>query len=187
MRYQMPKINKTKYALLGLLSLGPMSGYDIKKFTDISISYFWNENFGHIYPVLKKMEEDGLVTKRVEATEGRPNRNVYSITDSGKDELQGWFSISPEEHSIRNELLLKIFFGALTSKEKIINMIKDEKERIEKKFEALNSIEEMIVANKGDKFEGDRPFWLITLRFGKKTSHVISEWCDEAIKILSDL
>jgi DNA-binding PadR family transcriptional regulator len=183
----MPKINKTKYALLGLLSLGPMSGYDIKKFTDISISYFWNENFGHIYPVLKKMEEDGLVTKRVEATEGRPNRNVYSITDSGRDELEKWLSVSPEEHSLRSELLLKIFFGALTSRETIIDMIRGEKERHEKRREALSSIEEMIVANKGDRFEGDRPFWLLTLSYGKKMSLSVTEWCDEAIKILTDL
>ena len=183
----MPKINKTKYALLGLLSLGPMSGYDIKKFTDFSISYFWKENFGHIYPVLKRMEEDGLVTKKVEKTEGKPNRNVYSITDLGRDELSEWLEVSPEEHSIRNELLLKIFFGALTSKETIIDMIRDEKERHEKRRLAFDSIEERIITQKGDKFEGDRPFWLITLRYGKKMSHAVTEWCDEAIKILSDL
>jgi len=183
----MPKINKTKFALLGLLSLGPMSGYDIKKFTDISISYFWNENFGHIYPVLKKMEKEGFVTKRVEETKGRPNRNVYTITDSGKDELREWLTLSPEEYSIRNELLLKIFFGALTSKETIIGMIRDEKERHEKKREALDSIEEMISIKKDDKFEGDRPFWLITLRYGKKMLQAITEWCDESIEILSEL
>lgn len=183
----MPKINKTKYALLGLLSLGPMSGYDIKKFTDFSISYFWKENFGHIYPVLRKMAEDGLVTKRVEKTEGKPNRNVYTITESGKDELSKWLTLTPEEHSIRNELLLKIFFGSRTSKELVIDMIREEKERHEKKREAFDSIEEMITTQKGDKYQGDRPFWLITLRYGKKMSETIAEWCDEAIKILSDL
>ena len=52
----MPKENKTKYAILGLLSLAPMSGYDIKIITDNSIGHFWNENFGHIYPVLGRME-----------------------------------------------------------------------------------------------------------------------------------
>ena len=183
----MPKINKTKYALLGLLSIGPMSGYDIKKFTDFSISYFWKENFGHIYPVLKRMEEEGLVTKKVEKTEGKPNRNVYTITDSGKDELQGWLSVSPEEHSLRSELLLKIFFGALTSKETIINMVRDEKERHEKRREAFDSIEEMIMTQKGDDYQGDQPFWLITLRYGKKMSQAVTEWCDETIKILSNL
>jgi len=46
----MPKENKTKYSILGLLSRAPMSGYDIKKLTDNSISHFWHENFGHITP-----------------------------------------------------------------------------------------------------------------------------------------
>ncbi|MGA9048227.1 MAG: PadR family transcriptional regulator, partial [Dehalococcoidia bacterium] len=47
----MPKINKTKYAILGLLSLKPASGYDLKKTVDWNIGFFWNENFGHIYPI----------------------------------------------------------------------------------------------------------------------------------------
>ncbi|AKA68713.1 PadR family transcriptional regulator [Clostridium scatologenes] len=61
----MAKINKTKYALLGVLTLSSGSGYDIKKFCDSSIGHFWNENYGHIYPVLKKMEEEELITKKL--------------------------------------------------------------------------------------------------------------------------
>ena len=57
-------VNKTKYAILGVLDTFPGSGYDIKKYCDKSISYFWNENFGHIYPVLKQMENEGLVSKK---------------------------------------------------------------------------------------------------------------------------
>ena len=68
----MAKVNKTKYAILGVLSLKPGSVYDIKKFCDKGISYFWNENFGHIYPVLKQMEAEGVITKTAEQNEGKP-------------------------------------------------------------------------------------------------------------------
>ena len=54
----MAKINKTKYALLGVLSIMSGSGYDIKKFCDSSIGYFWNENYGHIYPMLQRLEDE---------------------------------------------------------------------------------------------------------------------------------
>jgi DNA-binding PadR family transcriptional regulator len=183
----MPRVNKTKYALLGLLSRGPLSGYDIKKFTDFSVSHFWKENFGHIYPVLKRMGKEGLVTKQIETTEGKPNRNIYSITKSGTDEFLQWLSRPPEEHSIRNELLLKIFFGSAASKESIISMILTEKERHVKKREAFDAIEEMITTDTEYKDQPDRPYWLITLEYGKKMSDAIAKWCDEAIQMLEKL
>ena len=49
------KENKSKYAIMGMLSMGPMSGYDIKKRFEKSLSYFWNESYGQIYPILRKL------------------------------------------------------------------------------------------------------------------------------------
>ncbi len=43
------------------IPMKPGSGYDIKKFCDKAISYFWNENFGHIYPVLKQKGKELLL------------------------------------------------------------------------------------------------------------------------------
>lgn len=60
----MANVNKTRFAILGILNNMPGSGYDIKKNCDTGIAYFWNENFGHIYPVLKQMERDGVITKK---------------------------------------------------------------------------------------------------------------------------
>ncbi|MDS0525904.1 PadR family transcriptional regulator [Clostridium sp. SHJSY1] len=80
----MAKTNKTKYALLGALSLMSGSGYDIKKFCDSSIGHFWNENYGHIYPVLQKMEQEELITKQVEQTEGRPAKMCILLQKKGE-------------------------------------------------------------------------------------------------------
>ncbi|UCB53625.1 MAG: PadR family transcriptional regulator, partial [Candidatus Zixiibacteriota bacterium] len=48
----MPRANKTEFAVLGLLSLSPMSGYDMKAFISQSIGYFWQESYGQLYPAL---------------------------------------------------------------------------------------------------------------------------------------
>jgi len=53
------KENKSKYAIMGMLSMGPVSGYDIKKRFEESLSYFWNESYGQIYPILKKITQTG--------------------------------------------------------------------------------------------------------------------------------
>ena len=107
----MARENKTRNALLGLLSIGPMSGYDMKKLTDFSLGYFWSENYGHIYPILRKLGEGSLITRHTERTRGRPDRNVYRLTGKGEKELDGWLDIPAEKQSIRNEFLLKLFFG----------------------------------------------------------------------------
>jgi PadR family transcriptional regulator, regulatory protein AphA len=100
----MPKINKTLYAILGVLSIKPGSGYDIKKFCDKGISHFWNENFGHIYPVLQSMYSNGLITKEVIMGEGKPSRNVYQITQKGRDVLRDWLMKPIEKTPIRSEV-----------------------------------------------------------------------------------
>lgn len=53
--------NKTKFVILGLLSEGDLTGYEIKKIIDIRFSFFWNESYGQLYPELKNLEQDDLI------------------------------------------------------------------------------------------------------------------------------
>ena len=56
----MPKQNLTQYTVLGLLNMGPKTGYDIKQFVDSTMSHFWNESFRWIYATLEHLDADGL-------------------------------------------------------------------------------------------------------------------------------
>ena len=78
---------KSKYAILGMLSIAPMSGYDIKKEVEASISNFWTESYGQIYPVLRNLISEKLVTKTVESEAGKPDRHVYSLTAKGSQRV----------------------------------------------------------------------------------------------------
>jgi PadR family transcriptional regulator, regulatory protein AphA len=53
----------SKYAILGMLSLRPMSGYDTRKTVQESIRFFWSESYGQIYPALKRLEAQKLVER----------------------------------------------------------------------------------------------------------------------------
>ena len=44
----MARSNRTRYTVLGTLTHGPMTGYDIKKFIESSINNFWRESYGQI-------------------------------------------------------------------------------------------------------------------------------------------
>ena len=83
--------------LLGLLTIEPMSGYDLGQLIRISVGHFWRESYGQIYPNLKKLAAEGLVTAKTERQKGKPDRRIYSITNKGREQLaNGWpWSRSP--------------------------------------------------------------------------------------------
>lgn len=183
----MAKSNKTKYALLGVLSLNPGSGYDIKKFCDFSISHFWHENFGHIYPVLKQMEAQGLVTRITEHQEARPDRNVYSITGRGREEFEQWLLQPAEFEQPRIELLLKLFFSVdiprEKSREKIVQYQAMHRELLEKYLE----VENLLKSEEPYKGSPGLPFWLATVNFGQHHSRAAVEWCEETLAALGEV
>ena len=103
--------NRSEYAILGMLSLRPMSGYDIRKTVEQSIAHFWNESYGQIYPTLRRLATRGFVVRRVGDANGRSDRQVYALTKRGQTRLREWLIEAPESRPFRNELLLKLFFG----------------------------------------------------------------------------
>jgi PadR family transcriptional regulator AphA len=183
----MPKENKTKYAILGVLSRAPMSGYDIKKLTDRSISHFWNENFGHIYPVLKRMEDERLISRDVHQTPGRPDRSVYSLTAEGKAALDAWLTREPEDPPNRIELLLQLFFSSALPLSDIIVKVQNERRLSEERLAVFGAIDQHIREYHSDRGPGDAPFWLITLNFGIHRARAVIAWCDETIEKLREM
>lgn len=182
----MPKVNRSKYAVLGMLSFAPMSGYDMKKRFDSSIAHFWNENYGRIYPVLKDLEAEGLVTKKTETIAGKPPRNVYSITGKGNRDLKAWVMLPAERPTLRIELLLKLFFGSQVPKENITQKLESEKAFCMTTLNMYSEIEEHVKCVHEDGEKPEIPFWLITLSYGKHYYRAVSEWCDETLKILRE-
>jgi PadR family transcriptional regulator, regulatory protein AphA len=176
----MPKENTTRYAVLGILSISPGSGYDVKKLCDTSISYFWNENYGHIYPVLKQLEKEGLVTMTTEQNPGRPQRNIYAITEAGTKELNAWLELPVQNHPVRSELLFKIFF----SKDLPVRTVREKLEHAAQMHKGMLKEFDTIEAWIKQKHGGQRGshLWLATLRYGQRMSQATIEWCEETLR-----
>src|SRR5258708_14034518 len=100
----------TTYVILGILGLGPHSGYDIKQLADLSTRHFWATSYGQIYPELKRLTEAGLI-KPKDASRGDRQRTLYSITDKGHETLRTWVA-NPAIQTLegRDQMLLKLFF-----------------------------------------------------------------------------
>ena len=62
--------------VLGLLSLGPRSGYDIKTVVDRSTRFFWAASYGQIYPELRRLEDEGLIEGEDASNGARGRRDL---------------------------------------------------------------------------------------------------------------
>ena len=179
----MPRENKTKYAVLGLLTYAPLSGYDIRRIYEQSLGNFWSESYGAIYPILKRLEEEGLATREVQRQAGKPDRNVYTITDLGREEMHRWLAQPPEPVRERVELLLKLFHGWEVGPAVMIEHVKAARAENVALLELYAHYDEMMTrAN-----EPPSPYWLMTVSLGQHKSRAFIEWCDETIAKLEQL
>jgi len=169
----------TGKALLGLLSICPMSGYDIRQLIPWSIGQFWSESYGQIYPALKQMTTAGLVERKTERNKGRPDRHVYSLTRTGREELRGWLELPPAQEVPRNELLLKLFFGShvapAVSKEHVEAFL----ELHEGLLKTYQATAKTLRKERGDNPQ--LPYWLMPLNMGRHRSLAMVKWCRETL------
>ena len=174
----------TTKALLGLLSIAPMSGYDMRQLIGHSIGHFWRESYGQIYPALKAMTAAGLVAKKTERQKGKPDRNVYSLTEAGRAELRGWLEQPPAVEVPRNELLLKLFFGAHMSPEVNRRHVTEFLEANLRLLKVYGATEKELRAQANDP---QMPYWRMTLSMGRHRSRAMVAWCRETLAELEEL
>jgi PadR family transcriptional regulator, regulatory protein AphA len=172
----------SKYAILGMLSLRPMSGYDIRKTVQESIRFFWSESYGQIYPALKRLEAQKLVERARGAQKGRAGRQVYALTRTGRRELQEWLTRKPQMQPFRNELLLKLFFGRLAPREACQEHLRHFRQRQEDFLRTYRQVEGWLHTE--HERHPDLPFWLMTLTYGVHQARALRDWCDETLAAL---
>jgi PadR family transcriptional regulator AphA len=101
--------NGLREAVLGLLAVRPMSGYDLSRSYRRALQQIWYAPLGQIYPTLRKMQRDGLLRVTVKVQHDRPNRKVYSLTSDGRKLLVMWLlqpAVLPRMH---HEFIHKLF------------------------------------------------------------------------------
>lgn len=179
----MAKENTSRYAILGMLALKPTSGYGIKKLMEQSTSNFWSESYGQIYPILKQLTGEGLATSHTERQEGKPERNVYTLTARGQSELQNWLEADIEDTPERIEILLKLFFGRLLPAQTNIAHIQQFHTRQQHLLHRYQEIESRLMqqVQEGGLGQTQGLYALITVRYGIHHCRSLLAWCEEAL------
>ena len=178
----MAKINHTKYIILGLLNHDEMSGYDIKQRIDQALSYFWDAGYGQIYPTLKSMTTDNLIHQTQVVSEKGPDKQTYTLTDLGREDLKSWLKEPANKEHVRYEVLLKLFFSGATASEDALHNIAVFKDRnaAHLKMMHLFSAELKSILQTSP----DHLYYYLTTRFGEKVYTAYLEWADEATALI---
>ena len=125
------------------------------------------------------MTAAGLVERKTERKKGRPNRHVYSLTKLGRAELREWLDLPPVQEVPRNELLLKLFFGAhvapAVSREHVEAFLEIQ-ERLLKTYQATAK-----TLRKEHASNPQLPYWLMPLSMGRHRSMAMMKWCRETL------
>lgn len=174
---------KIDCVILGLLSHEELTGYEIKKRMDTALKFFWGASYGSIYPALSDLVDRGLAARR-EDTENKRNRQIYTITERGRDYLKKWLARPVEKDELRYETLLKLFFGSEQGEEQALIHIEAFEKKIEEALPYL--LHAAADLNKCLNEDSAHKYYLLTAEFGIKAYQAFLEWCREAKKILKE-
>ena len=95
-------LSTTEFAVLGLLSGGQRSGYDLKKAAEAGIGYVWPASKSQVYAVLPRLVEGGYATAKQVRQERLPDKHLYRITKRGEAVLRVWLEEPVDYHSPRS-------------------------------------------------------------------------------------
>jgi len=170
-------LTTTEVAVLGLLHWSPMSGYDLKKAIDSSIGYFWGPAKSQIYAVLPRLVEAGLATGKKIPQSQRPDKTVYRLNPAGRAALKAWIEDTPPPPDPdRNPLLLKIFFGAVSSPEVLVGQVHERRRQAERLRETLQVLE--AEADPEDLYAA------LTRRWGLEYAGAVIRWAKDVERLL---
>ncbi len=107
------ELSTLEYIILGLIGTSPQSGYSIISMLEAG-THRWSASPGSIYPILKRLEHEGLIVGELDMVyETRP-RKMYRLTPPGEETLDNWLRSSLAWSEVLDErdiALIKFLFA----------------------------------------------------------------------------
>ncbi|MGL5931023.1 MAG: PadR family transcriptional regulator, partial [Dermatophilaceae bacterium] len=140
----MPRRSQTDLAVLGALSTGPMTGYEVRRLITETLGHFWSESFGQIYPALARLERDGFVRR---SGAGRTSGSALEITAAGTARLRELLAEPHVSTPPRNGLLLRLFFGSQLPNGEVESLLHQARDRAREALAGYETVREDIAGD----------------------------------------
>lgn len=128
--------------LLAELTTGPKHGYEIKKNIQNRLGNNFELNHNMLYPTLRRFENMGAIMKNVQKQVGKPNRNMYNITETGEEIFYEMLREFPEKIATNNtEVLVRITLFDKLDYEARIEILTTRQNVLQKQLTAIQSLD----------------------------------------------
>ncbi len=174
-----------KHGILGLLNYKEMTGYEIMETFRDSLNYFWDAKTSQIYRELQGLEQKEWVNKTVVPQSGKPDKNIYSITTAGWEELLRWLADDDLGLRVKTPVLMKVFFLGERSMKENICYFESVKKSCELFLKSLEPVPQLINAY-GDLIGQKEKalYWQMTAEYGRRSLQMQIEWAQDCIRRL---
>jgi DNA-binding PadR family transcriptional regulator len=135
-----------EFAVLGVLSDGPLHGYELRKRLTTVLGPFRALSYGSLYPCLRRLQAKELIEEVDEtpavdsaapALSARRARVVYAITADGKELFADWANTpGPEAWEDEGFAAHMAFFGRTESRARL-RILEGRRSRLEERVDAL--------------------------------------------------
>lgn len=173
-----------EHALLVSLSERSGSGYQLTRRFDRSIGHWWRASHQQIYKTLARMSENGLVTYVEQAQDGKPDKKVYSITDTGRKTLSEWIRTPGKDATDRRELATKIRGAAPSDLPDLMAEVRRVRDLHAERAELFRSFESRDYPDPAG-LTGTQLQQYLVLRGGVLSEQGTVDWLDEVLAALT--
>jgi len=171
-----------KHGILGLLNYHQLTGYEIMVVFRDSLHFFWSAQTSQIYRELQTLETKGWVDKTPVSQQGKPDKNIYTITPEGRKELLFWLSDGEPKLSSRSHILMKVFFLGECRHEDNIRYFEGLKEYCRIFLRSLDRAQEHIKEYRTFLDDPNKAvYWEMTVDYGRRNMQMHIDWAQSCI------
>jgi PadR family transcriptional regulator AphA len=172
------------HVILGLLQQGEKTGYDLKTADfDQAIAHLWCADQAQIYRTLDKLVDQGCITCTIEIQQDRPNRKVYRLTEAGQAELARWLQCSQPLPTLREPLLVQLFFAAQLPNQAIAHLLEQQLAAHYEKLESCKAIAVPSLDEPSASREQRMHRLVLELMMQKEQTYI--DWLENAIAVIN--
>lgn len=174
-----------KHGILGLLNYADMTGYEIRETFQNSLNFFWSAQTSQIYRELDTLTQSGWIQKQTVSQQGKPDKNICSITEAGRQELLRWLEEPMSAIAVRSPVLMKLFFMGELPVDRCLAFLQQLKAQQLAAIADLGQTDAAIPSYQTQVPEESAAlFWQMTADFGKRYAQMYLGWIDHCIRLL---
>ena len=176
-----------KYAILGLINRKPLTGYDITKEFNSGLVDFWYAKHSQIYPELKKLTDEDLISYEIIIQGEKLEKKLYTISEKGKKCLQKWLiKEDPLEPTPKDIFRLKAYFCDEMDNNTLLRQFQSALNKHSERLDYLENCMEQLLNNKDVSKVSSPEFGdYIVLNGAIMREKTYIEWIEDSIKKIS--